>query len=107
MLLAAGQLQLSPNHTIPSAEELKKKKYCMFHNSVSHRTNDCKVFRQHIQSAIAQGRIRFESAKKPMKVDGHPFPADTNMVELDLTKGKTKVLTSAKAKAAGTVDPRV
>lgn len=42
-----------------------------------------------------------------MRTDGHPFLVGTNMVEIDLTKGKTKVLTSAKAKAARTVDPWV
>lgn len=38
LLLEKGQLQLSPNHTLPSTEELKKK-YCKFHNSVSHNTD--------------------------------------------------------------------
>jgi len=43
-----------------------------------------------------------------MKIDGHPFPADTNTVEIiNLNKGKAKVLTSARAKESGAVDPRV
>jgi hypothetical protein len=33
-------------HTIPSAEELKKMKYCKWHNATSHDTYDCKIFRQ-------------------------------------------------------------
>ena len=103
MLLAARQLQLSANHTIPWAKELKKRKYCKCHNSMSHNTNDCKVFRQHIQSAVAQGRIKFEAVKKPMRIEGHPFPH--NMVDINLIKGKAKVLTSAKAKEYGAVDP--
>ena len=44
LLLEKGQLQLSANHKIPSAEELKKKKYCKFHDTMSHHTNDCRVF---------------------------------------------------------------
>lgn len=68
-----------------------------------HNTNDCKVFRQHIQSAVAQGRIKFEAVKKPMRIEGHPFPH--NMVDINLIKGKAKVLTSAKAKEYGAVDP--
>ena len=75
--------------------------------STSHNTNACKAFRQHIQRAIEQGRIKFESARRPMKIDGHPFPASTNMVDVTLIKGKAKVLTSAKAKEARTVDPRM
>jgi len=45
-LLQEGQIKLSPNHVIPSAEELKKMKYCKWHNATSHSTNECKVFRQ-------------------------------------------------------------
>jgi len=52
LLLQQGQIQLSPNHTIPSAEELKRKRYCYWDNFVSHNTNACKIFHQQIQSAI-------------------------------------------------------
>jgi len=62
-LLQEGQIKLSPNHVIPSAEELKKMKYCKRHNATSHNTNECKVFRQQLQSAIESGRIKFDSSK--------------------------------------------
>ena len=39
-----------------------------------------------------------------MKVDDNPFPRDQNMVDAKLLKGKTKVLTSARAKETGTID---
>ena len=42
-----------------------------------------------------------------MKVDDNPFPKDQNMVEAKLFKGKTKVLTSAKARETRTVDPEM
>ena len=76
------------------------------HNATSHDTNECKVFRQQIQSAIEQGRLKFETPKKPMKIDGHPFPA--NMVDVG-RKGnalQTKMLTSQSAKESGAVDPK-
>jgi hypothetical protein len=65
------------------------------------------VFRQQIQSAIEQGRIKFKNPEKLMKIDGHPFP--TNMVEVsDLdNNGKAKMLTSKKARRPGAVDPEV
>nr|AAX92796.1 retrotransposon protein, putative, unclassified [Oryza sativa Japonica Group]ABA93349.1 retrotransposon protein, putative, unclassified [Oryza sativa Japonica Group] len=69
LLLREKQIQLSAGHTIPSAEELGKKRYCKWHNSGSHSTNDCKVFRQQIQVAIEGGKIKFDDSKKPMKVD--------------------------------------
>jgi len=45
-LLQEGQIKLSPNHVIPSVEELKRIKYCKWHIATSHSTYECKVFRQ-------------------------------------------------------------
>jgi hypothetical protein len=102
-LLQEGQIKLSPNHVIPSAEELKKIMYCKWHNATSHCTNECKVFRQQLQSAIESGRIKFGNSKtqKPMKIDQHPFLANV----LD-AKGKTKVLTSEATEKNTSVDPQ-
>jgi hypothetical protein len=70
LLLQEGQINMSPNHVIPSTEELKIM-YCKWHNATSHNTNECKVFRQQLQSAIESGRIKFDNCKtqKPMKID--------------------------------------
>jgi len=102
-LLQEGQIKLSPNHVIPSSEELKKIKYCMWHNATSHNTNECKLFRQQLESAIESGRIKFDSSKaqKRMKIDHHPFP--TNMLD---AKGKTKVFTSEAVEWSASVDPQ-
>jgi hypothetical protein len=103
LLLQEGQIKLSPNHVIPSAEELNKILYCKWHNATSHSTNECKVFRQQLQSAIESGRIKFGNFKtqKPMKIDQHPFPA--NMLD---AKEKTKVLMSEAAEKNASVDPQ-
>jgi beta-xylosidase len=80
LLLQQGQIKLSHFHTIPSAEELKGMKYCKWHKATSHDTNYCKIFRQQIQSAIEQGRLKFETptkAEKSMKIDQNPFPTNT------------------------------
>ena len=102
-LLQEGRIKLSPNYVIPSAEKLKKIKYCKWHNPTSHNTNECKVFRQQLQSAIESGRIKFDNSKaqKLMKIDQHPFPA--NMLD---AKGKTEVLTSEAAEKNASVDPQ-
>ena len=34
------------NHVIPSPDELRRRAYCKYHNSFSHATNDCNVFRR-------------------------------------------------------------
>jgi hypothetical protein len=54
LLLQGGQIKLSQYHTIPSADELKEIRYCKWHNAISHSTNDCKIFRQQIQTTIEQ-----------------------------------------------------
>jgi hypothetical protein len=109
LLLQQGQIKLSQFHTIPSAEELERMKYCKWHNATSHDTNDCKIFRQQIQSSIEQGRLKFETptkAKKLMKIDQHPFP--TNIVEVSSKDtSRVKLLTSDSAQNKGDVDPKV
>jgi hypothetical protein len=36
------------NYILPSIDELKKRAYCKYHNSFSHATNDCNVFRRRV-----------------------------------------------------------
>ena len=52
-LLRLGHLKVT--HVIPPLEKLKRRAYCKFHNSSSHATNDCNVFRRQVQSAINEG----------------------------------------------------
>jgi hypothetical protein len=101
-LLEKVQIKLIGNHRIPSAEELKKKRYCKYHNSNTHNTNDCKVLRDIIQQAINKGRIGLEKTKSGMGIEGHPFPM--NMVDSSFPRGKFRVLTSDRAKEAKTMD---
>jgi len=60
---------------LPSADELKRRAYCKYHNSFSHATNDCNVFRRQVQSALNEGRLSLTE----MQVDKTPFPM--HMVE--------------------------
>jgi hypothetical protein len=46
-LLCLGQIKIT--HVIPPLEKLKRRAYCKFHNSHSHATNDCNVFRRQVQ----------------------------------------------------------
>ena len=43
------------NYTLPSVDELKRRAYCKYHNSFSHATNDCNIFRRQVQSALNEG----------------------------------------------------
>jgi hypothetical protein len=40
------------NHTISLADELKRHAYCKWHNSFSHATNDCNVFRRQDEAQL-------------------------------------------------------
>ena len=54
LLLKMKQLRLPTNLVIPLGGELKGKKYYKFHNATNHNTNECRIFRLHIQKAIEQ-----------------------------------------------------
>nr|AAQ56390.1 putative gag-pol precursor [Oryza sativa Japonica Group] len=75
-LLQEKQIRLPKGHIIPSQEELKCRAYCKWHDSHSHSTNDCNVFRRQVQSAIDEGRLKFTNGSK-MKLDHDPFPVNT------------------------------
>ena len=47
-LLEKGQIKLTANHVILPPDPLKNKKFCKYHNTTSHTTNDYRIFRQHI-----------------------------------------------------------
>jgi hypothetical protein len=60
-----------------------------------------------IQKAIQEGYLKFGNK---MKLDGNPFPQNMigfsiNTMNVVEEKGKVKILTSAKAKQDGSVDP--
>ncbi|KAK1670941.1 hypothetical protein QYE76_059100 [Lolium multiflorum] len=59
LLLKEKQLTIPEGLKFPTVQELNGKPYCKWHNSLSHATNDCRVWRQHIQAAIEKGRLIF------------------------------------------------
>jgi hypothetical protein len=52
MFLEKGHIKLTANHKMPSAEELKKRRYCKYHDTNTHHTNDCRVFHEYNEKAI-------------------------------------------------------
>ncbi|XP_043717501.1 uncharacterized protein LOC122665417 [Telopea speciosissima] len=85
-LLKDKQIKLLEGHQIPSAEEIKGKRYCKWHNSFTHNTNGCIVLRMALQQAINDGCLKFPNKGKGiMLVDENPF-LPINMVDADLSK---------------------
>jgi hypothetical protein len=89
-------------HTIPPLDELKRHVYCKWHNSFSHDTNDCNVFRRHIQSTVNEGRLSFQK----MQVDMQPF--SMNIIDLSGKKVlvRPEVADQGKGKNIVIDDPR-
>jgi hypothetical protein len=105
-LVNEGRIKLPEGHSMLWPDGVKEKRYCEFHDRNSHSINECRVFRMRIQKAIQEGHLKFDNK---MKLDGNPFPQSmigfsVNMVTAE-EKGKVKVLTSARAKQDGSVDP--
>ena len=105
-LLEKGRIKLADNHVMLPPDQLKNKKFCKFHNATSHSTNECRIFQQHIQRAIQQGRLKFDTPRK-IKVDDNPFLGEQNMVDARLLREKTKVLRSTKSREARIVNPKM
>nr|ABA92239.1 retrotransposon protein, putative, unclassified [Oryza sativa Japonica Group] len=106
-LLQEKQIRLPKGHVIPSQEELKRRAYCKWHDSHSHSTNDCNVFRRQVQSTIDEGRFKFTDGSK-MKLDHDPFPVNTinfndkkvlvQPEQAESTKGKEVVISEPRPK---------
>jgi hypothetical protein len=63
VLLQHNIIRLKEGHVVPIAEQLAWKKYCRWHNSFSHTTNECNYFQRHIQSALNDGRLTLGDAQ--------------------------------------------
>jgi hypothetical protein len=105
-LVKEGRIKLPEGHSMLQPDGVKEKRYCRLHDRNSHSINDCRVFRMRIQKAIQEGHLKFDNK---MKLDGNPFLQNmvgfsVNMVTAE-EKGKVKVLTSARAKQDGSIDP--
>ncbi|XP_050895434.1 uncharacterized protein LOC127102060 [Lathyrus oleraceus] len=92
LLVKDGQMIVPPNTKIPPLEQQKKRGLCKYHNFLGHKTSQCFLFRDLIQNAIKDGRLKFvDKGKNQMKVDADPLniadtnyaePVETNMIDM-------------------------
>jgi hypothetical protein len=81
-LLQEKQIKLPSGHVKALLEQLKKHAYFKWHNTYSHATNDCNVFRRQVPSAINEGRLKFVESPQ-MKLDKDLFLVNMIMVKLE------------------------
>jgi hypothetical protein len=96
MLLQERLIRVREGLVIPLPEELAGRDYCKWHNSFSHATNGCNVFRRQVQSAISDGRLTFIESSK-MKLDIDPFPINV----IDFTNKKMLIRSDQTESAIG------
>ena len=56
-LLEKGQIKLPANHVILHSDQLKNKKFYKYHNTTSHTTNDCRIFRHIFKGLFNKGSL--------------------------------------------------
>lgn len=83
LLVKYGQMIVPYGSKVPQLEQRKKISFCKYHNFLGYDTSKCFLFRDLIQNAIKEGRLRFrEKRKNQIKVDVDPMPiANSNYVE--------------------------
>jgi hypothetical protein len=69
ILLKNNFIRITDHNTLPSVQNLEEFTYCKWRNSSDYNTSNCNVFRQVIQSAIDNGRLRFSEAQQMDQLD--------------------------------------
>jgi hypothetical protein len=57
-------------------------KYCKWHDTFSHTTNECNYFHCQVQLALNDGRLTFGEGQK-MKLDTDSFLMNVNMINFE------------------------
>jgi hypothetical protein len=98
-LLKNGNIKI--NYIVPLADELKRRAYCKWHNSFSHATNDCNMFRRQIQSSINEGRLKFQEDTEPFPMNVIDFEGKKVLIRPDaIDKGEGKEVIIGNARKA-------
>jgi hypothetical protein len=96
-------MRLSEGHVIPPPGQLAKSRYCKWHNTYSHTTNECNYFYRQVQLALKDGRLTMGDDNR-MRLDIDLFPLNVNLInfkekkvlvrtsEADTTQGKNVII---------------
>ncbi|XP_050920219.1 uncharacterized protein LOC127137840 [Lathyrus oleraceus] len=74
LLVKDGQMIVPPGAKMPPLEQRNKKGFCKYHNFLGHKTSQCFLFRDLVQNAIRDERLKFEDkTKSQMNIDLDPM----------------------------------
>ncbi|XP_050897837.1 uncharacterized protein LOC127104713 [Lathyrus oleraceus] len=98
LLVKDGHMIVPPSAKIPPLKQIKNRGFCKYHNFLGHKTSQCFLFRDLVQSAIRDGRLQFEDKlKTPIRIDVEPLqivdahyiePSMINMVKISEEYGE-------------------
>ncbi|KAK2449663.1 hypothetical protein QL285_008835 [Trifolium repens] len=69
LLVTDGQIMVPKGVKIPPLDMRKKRGYCKYHNFLGHRTSQCVLFRDLVQKALNEGRLKFGEKPKAAKAN--------------------------------------
>ncbi|XP_050909426.1 uncharacterized protein LOC127123231 [Lathyrus oleraceus] len=91
LLVKDGQMIVPLGAKVPPLEQRKKIGFCKYHGFLGHKTSQCFLFRDLVQNAIQEGRLKFgDKTRSQMKIDFDPLqvvdahytePEEVNLVE--------------------------
>jgi len=68
------------NVKLPPLEQRKQRGFCKFHGFLGHNLSRCTHFRDSVQKALDEGRLKFgDKTKQPMQVDADPMKKADSM----------------------------
>jgi hypothetical protein len=67
---------------VPPTGQAIKGKYCKWHGTFSHTTDECHYFHQQVQSALNDGQLTLGDRHK-IRLDVDPFPVNMNMINFE------------------------
>ncbi|XP_050895146.1 uncharacterized protein LOC127101742 [Lathyrus oleraceus] len=92
LLVKDGQMIVPLGAKVPPLEQRKKIVFCKYHGFLGHKTSQCFLFRDLVQNAIQEGRLKFrDKTQSQMKIDSDPLqvaeahytePEEMNLVEV-------------------------
>eukprot|EP00256_Glycine_max_P055100 XP_014622121.1 uncharacterized protein LOC102661556 [Glycine max] len=75
LLVTDGQIVVPKGLKVPPIEQQKKRGYCKFHNFLGHKTSRCVLFRDLVQKALDEGRLKFGEKPKVVQANAETSKA--------------------------------